>query len=524
LPGRIVQLNRKPREGRARGIPKHAVAELTIGDDGVDGDFNRWRTEKAGGDPDQAVLLLSNETLGELRAEGWPVQPGELGENLTVAGLAAGALGPGVRLTVGDVELEISKACDPCTILFGLPYVGTERGPAFLRALTGRRGWFARVVRGGTVRADMPIEVAGNGQRTGGNGEATVPRLAHDALNSAVWPIPTDQLVTPTNQFFNRSHAPTPTIDPATWRLEVDGLVDRQRSFTLEELRAFPRRTVTATLVCAGLRRDEFLSLGPLPGELPWGPEPISTGEWTGVMLRDVLAAAGVRDSACHVQFVGLDCVERHGERFGFGGSIDLAKALRSEVLLATELNGDPLPPDHGFPLRVVVPGWIGARSVKWLGRITLAAEPSSNYFQAKAYRVQRQLNPADPRDVSAGVALSTVPLNAVILNPTPGRIVTSGAVTVRGWAMGSEGRRPRSVELSPDGGRSWVGARIALGGAEWSWIFWEATVELARGAHVLVARATDSTGTAQPETLAETWNVKGYGNNAWHRVPVRAE
>lgn len=157
--GRIVQLHLKPREGRARGLPKRAVPSLTITPAGVEGDFNRWRTEEAGGDPDQAVLLLSEEILTDLRAEGWPVQPGELGENLTVAGLPPGALEPGARVCLGEVVLEVSKRCDPCIVLYSLPYVGVERGPAFLRALQGRRGWFTRVVRGGTIRPDMVLEI-----------------------------------------------------------------------------------------------------------------------------------------------------------------------------------------------------------------------------------------------------------------------------------------------------------------------------------------------------------------------------
>jgi sulfite oxidase len=216
--------------------------------------------------------------------------------------------------------------------------------------------------------------------------------------------------------------------------------------------------------------------------------------------------------------------VERHGHRFGFGGSIDLAKALDAEVLLATELNGKALPTAHGFPLRAVVPGWIGARSVKWLGRITLREDPSPNYFQSKAYRVQREINPSDPRDVSAGVALSGVPLNAVIVAPVPDQAVPAGCVRVRGWAMGEAGRRLARVEVSADGGRDWVEARTAAEAEPWTWTLWEATVELAPGPHVLVARATDCVGATQPEALSATWNVKGYSNNAWHRVAIHAE
>ena len=157
--GRIVQLHLKPKEGRARGLPKRAVPELTITHTGVEGDFNRWRTEEADGDPDQAVLLLTEDILSALRSEGWPVRAGELGENVTLADLPPDALQAGAQVHLGEVLLEVSKPCDPCTVLYGLPYVGTERGPAFLRTLQGRRGWFARVLRGGTVRPDMPVEV-----------------------------------------------------------------------------------------------------------------------------------------------------------------------------------------------------------------------------------------------------------------------------------------------------------------------------------------------------------------------------
>jgi MOSC domain-containing protein YiiM len=161
--GRITQLNLKPKVGRSRGLPKSPVPQLTITTEGVQGDFNRWRTEAAHGDPDQAVLLLREEDLAHLRAEGWPVQAGDLGENLTVVGLPADSLQPGAQVRVGEVLLVISKPCDPCTVLYSLPYVGTERGPGFLRTVRGRRGWFAQVRQGGTVRVGMPVEVPGLG-------------------------------------------------------------------------------------------------------------------------------------------------------------------------------------------------------------------------------------------------------------------------------------------------------------------------------------------------------------------------
>jgi sulfite oxidase len=352
-------------------------------------------------------------------------------------------------------------------------------------------------------------------------------RVVRDAegLNSACWPIPPEDFVTPTERFFVRSHAAFPRIDPAAWRLEVTGMVERPRQFSLGELlQGFPRREVIATLVCAGLRRDEFLAFGPLPGELPWGPDPVSTGRWCGVALADLLRAVGVGSGARHVRMVGLDQVERHGQRFGFGGSIDLGKAMSGEVLLATELNGAPLPLAHGFPLRAVVPGWIGARSVKWLGRIEVAAEPSLNYFQTRAYRVAREVNHADPRDVSRGTALAEAPLNTVVLAPAPGSVLSAGPHLVRGWSMGAGGGPLARVEVSLDGGRSWRPARTTRSGERWAWTFWELEVLLPPGAHTIMARAVGADAETQPTSPQETWNVKGYGNNAWYRVTLRAE
>jgi MOSC domain-containing protein YiiM len=161
-------------EGRSRGIPKRSAPQLTLTPQGVEGDFNRWRTEKAAGDPDQAVLLLEAEILEALAAEGWPVRPGDLGENVGIAGLERGALAPGARVTVGGVVLEVSKVCDPCIVLYGLPYVGAERGPAFVRTMKGRRGWFARVVRGGAIRVGDAVAIGGARDR----GDADRPGLA----------------------------------------------------------------------------------------------------------------------------------------------------------------------------------------------------------------------------------------------------------------------------------------------------------------------------------------------------------
>ncbi len=159
MKGSVLQLNIKPRTPGELGLPKNAVSRIEVAAAGVGGDCNVWRTENMPDDLDQAVLLLANEILVQLRSEGWPVQPGHLGENVTVTGIPEAVLGPGARLTLGDVALEVSKACDPCTRLYSLPYVGNERGPEFLRTLVGRRGWYARVLTPGVIKHGGPIQV-----------------------------------------------------------------------------------------------------------------------------------------------------------------------------------------------------------------------------------------------------------------------------------------------------------------------------------------------------------------------------
>jgi MOSC domain-containing protein YiiM len=161
MPGFLVQLSSKPLTPGEDGLPKRAVAGLAISTVGAAGDYNHYRTRTLHGDPDQAILLVTQDLLDQLNAEGWPVEPGHLGENLTLGGVPESALQPGVRVRVGAVMLEVSIDCDPCDRLYTLPYIGTGRGPAFLRATVGRRGWYARVLAGGTVSLVSPVSLLG---------------------------------------------------------------------------------------------------------------------------------------------------------------------------------------------------------------------------------------------------------------------------------------------------------------------------------------------------------------------------
>jgi MOSC domain-containing protein YiiM len=158
LGGAVAQLNRKPEVPGEHGLPKTAVPTARITRAGVEGDFNRYRREEKRNDPDMAVLLLPLEVISALNHEGWPVRPGDLGENITSSGLANEEFRPSRNVRVGSVLLQVSKPCDPCTNLFLLPYVGTTRGPEFLRTTLGRRGWYCRVVEEGTIRTGDRIQ------------------------------------------------------------------------------------------------------------------------------------------------------------------------------------------------------------------------------------------------------------------------------------------------------------------------------------------------------------------------------
>jgi sulfite oxidase len=339
--------------------------------------------------------------------------------------------------------------------------------------------------------------------------------------------------ITPTPLFFARSHGTIPAIDGREYRLAITGLVREPCSLSLDDLKnRYPATTLTATLQCAGNRRQELAAYAPVPGELPWGAGAIGTAEWTGARLTDVLteglapgrdaaAYAAAPQKAQHVHLTGLDEVRRQERAFGFGGSIPLEKALAPEVLLAYAMNGEPLAPVHGFPLRLVVPGYIGARSVKWLGEIHLSDQPSDNYFYTHAYQLFPSWENAGTVDWSSGIKLGEIPVTSVICLPGNGERVACTPVRIEGYAYTGGGRRVERVEVTADGGRRWQAAQLDDGEGAWTWRFWQVELDLPAGEVALAVRAWDSGANTQPERVDQVWNFKGYMNNAWHRVKV---
>lgn len=325
--------------------------------------------------------------------------------------------------------------------------------------------------------------------------------------------------ITPVEHFYVRSHAVAPKLDPGTFKVSVEGLVQRPMQFTLGELTGkLQPRTVTATMTCAGNRRNEHSKIKKIDG-VPWGEGAIGNANWTGIRLADLLKKAGIRESAKHIWFEGADRIPKGGDVITFGGSIPLEKALEdaTPALVAYEMNGKPLTADHGFPLRTVVPGYIGARSVKWLRRIVVSDRPSPNHYLQGAYKLVEE---ETPEFLAKAPPIYEYILNSAICVPASGSKVDS-PVDVRGYVLGPGDPHVTvaKVEVSADGGKSWTQAKLLGKEMPYCWRLWQVNIDLPEGSTELIVRATDSQGNQQPQTVP--WNVKGYMYNAWHHVPV---
>jgi sulfite oxidase len=331
--------------------------------------------------------------------------------------------------------------------------------------------------------------------------------------------------ITALDAFYSRNHGAIPDVAPRQWRLTVAGAVDRPVTLTYDELvEGFTAHSVVATLACAGNRRAELLEVRAMPGKDPWAHGAISTAEWRGARMADVLAAAGVHhDDGLHVAFSAPDSAPEAVPVQGYGSSIPLPKAMSEEVLLAWEMNSEPLPRVHGGPVRVVVPGYIGARSVKWVSTISVQPGPSANYFQASDYRILPPDVDPDTAAPGEGISLSSLPINCDILVPCSDEEIPAGPLTVSGWALAGDGRGIARVDVSVDEGRNWRQADLQPAISQWAWRRWSLIVEAQPGPISVTARAWDDTGVTQPESPAHLWNPRGYGNNAWARVKAFA-
>lgn len=323
--------------------------------------------------------------------------------------------------------------------------------------------------------------------------------------------------VTPVDQFYVRSHAPAPKIDPGAYRLKISGLVDRELTLSMSDLMGqFGQSSVMATLQCAGNRRDEFNATAKVGG-VQWGPGAIGNANWTGLPLGEVLKAAGVQDGAKHIQFAGLDEIKEKSGTIPFGASIPVEKALSAGTLLAYAMNGETLPPDHGFPLRALVPGHFGVRSVKWLDTIIVSAEESPNHYHQEAYKIMPKEMNADNVDWSVSPPLYEMIVNSVIATVDVEKSGATPTARLRGYAVatGHADDAIEKVEITADGGKTWQRATLTSTELPYCWRLWEAQVPLNSGTKAFAVCATTRNGARQPQNI--DWNFKGYGFNAWH-------
>lgn len=396
--------------------------------------------------------------------------------------------------------------------------MGETPGAEGRREMLDRRSFL-----GGVATASLPLAPAP--ARDGGE-DAGHPRpfpgliiREQEPLNLES-PFPSfGEPLTPTNRFFVRGHFPIPRIDPAAWRLRIEGEVRRALELTYDDLKGLPAKTIAATIECAGNGRAYLI---PKAKGLLWGLGAVGNAEWTGVPLSTVLDEAGLKDEAVEVILEGADRGEVAEEpkspgAIAFERSLPLDKARKPEVLLAYRMNGEDLEPEHGAPVRVIVPGWYGMASVKWLARITVTPTPFRGYWQTIEYayfgreRGHPTLLPVTVMEVKSAIAQPA--LHEVIPPGAPYRI--SGAA----WAGESQVAK---VEVSADDGATWREATLLGEPIPFSWRLWECEWQAPHkpGRYRLMSRATDDRGRAQP--MAHDRDRRAYMIS--HSVPIEVE
>ena len=364
-----------------------------------------------------------------------------------------------------------------------------------------------------TTSASTPVSAP---SRLAGPGEGiTLDELRLAARNHA---LPLEALrydITPIGLHYLLDHYDIPDVDPVAWRLELDGAVERPLSLSLEQIRARPQTTRTVTFECAGNGRAR---LSPRPLSQPWLDEAVGTAQWTGIALAPLLREAGIENNAVEVVFTGQDHGIERGIEQDYARSLRLDDALRDEVVLAYAMNGSPLPPQHGAPLRLVVPGWYGMAQVKWLRRITVVDQPFAGFQQITAYRYTH--SPDEP-----GEPVTRIKPRALMIPPgfpdfmSRTRVVDLGDHLLTGRAWSGEARVAR-VEISADGGRTWSDAQLGPQLDEYAWCPWRfAWTADEPGLHLLGVRATDDRGTVQP--VEQSWTRQGMANNMAQVVEV---
>jgi DMSO/TMAO reductase YedYZ molybdopterin-dependent catalytic subunit len=300
--------------------------------------------------------------------------------------------------------------------------------------------------------------------------------------------------VTPNRLFFVRNHFPEPRLDHSSWKLTLGGCVKQPLELTWNDLQSMPQRSVFSTVECAGNGRSFLHERQP---GVQWGAGAIGHAEWTGVPVRDVLERAGLKPGSVEVLFEGADrgSESDHPEPMPFARSLPLEKTLDRDTLLAMRMNGELLTASHGAPVRLFVPGWYGVASVKWLNRLEVLAKPFKGYFQSVKYTVQRRV----PSGQMETVIVGPMEVKSEIVRPQDGAMLGVGTNRLFGIAWAGE-EAVGGVEVSTDGGRTWLQANLLTTPAKYCWTLWEYLWEVAdEGDHTLLSRAITSSGRVQP-------------------------
>lgn len=332
----------------------------------------------------------------------------------------------------------------------------------------------------------------------------TAPFIAHGAGNLEARLENMGGFLTPAEQFFVRNNDVSLDLDAASYRLEIAGeAVANPLTLTYEDLRAMPHRTVFSIVECAGNHRAFYGAVMGRPARgTPWGAGAIGMATWTGVPLTEVLRRAGVKDNAVDVTLIGLDTGAPEG---GFRRPIPIAKAMDPDTLLAMHMNGAVLPRDHGYPVRALVPGWVGSNNIKWLGRIEVSTEKVWGRNNTTSYVLFGDAYPEGGEVVTEQSIKSALALSW-------GAILQAGRHSIRGYAH-SPHAPIATVQWSLDEGATWKDARVMDSAMRYAWERFEIEWEVTPGEHKLMTRATDRLGNTQPDSIP--YNEKGYLFNA---------
>lgn len=346
--------------------------------------------------------------------------------------------------------------------------------------------------------------------------------------------------ITPVDFFYKRNHGPIPKVDDISrYSVSISGLMNKHIQLSMDDIRMLPKYNVTATLQCAGNKRTAMSKVRKVRG-VGWDVSALGNATWGGAKLSDVLELVGIHKLSSvtslggkHVEFVSVDrCKEEKGGPYKASIPLKQATDPDADVLLAYEMNGETINRDHGYPLRVVVPGVIGARSVKWLDSINIIKEECQGFFMQKDYKMFPPTVDWDNINWSTRRPQMDFPVQSAICTLEDVDVIKEGKARIAGYAVSGGGRGIERVDISVDGGKTWVEAHrcqksnvpYVSDGAQsdkWAWVLFEATLDIPANAEI-VAKAVDSAANIQPENVEDIWNLRGILNTSWHRIKIQ--